>query len=185
MGGLLLLVIALWLVPEMHHVFARFTNAASDILTGRRKLWDLSLQMFSEAPLFGKGLGAFNEFAARQGYLDTSGARWNYYGHNCYYEFLGELGMVGFVLVFGSIFYMLVKTFLLSRNEALSRKQRVHIYTALAIELMLLIYCISGNVLLYADQTLALFFSFAVVRSVMIQNINLEEKAENRRFYAE
>lgn len=144
--------------------------------------------MFSKSPVIGVGLGSFNEFAAQQGYLSASGDRWDYFGHNCYYEFLGELGIVGSIIVFAALLYMLVKTFMLVNNKTLLPIQRYHIYFALAVEIMLLMYSMSGNVLLYDDQTLALFFAYAIVRSITINN-GLRKKTRlnnyrNRGYYA-
>lgn len=189
--GAIALFIIMSFIPSMSNVFERFTNENTDTLTGRSELWSFSLMMFSKSPLLGMGLGSFNEFATEQGYLSASGDRWNYYGHNCYYEFFGELGIIGSVIVFGALLYMLIKTFTLIRNKSLTPNQRFHIYFAFAVEAMLLIYSVSGNVLLYADQTLSLFFAFAIVRSVIINNglrknskLSKYVKYRNRGYYA-
>lgn len=159
-----------WFIPSVRNIFLRFTNSTADLLTGRSELWTYSLKMFMKSPLFGTGLGSFNEFAAEQGYLNASGERWNYYGHNCYLEFLGELGLIGFMLIAGALLYMLVRSFLLVRDPKLEQKERFYVFFAFAVELMLLLYSISGNVLLYADQTLALFFAFSIIRSISIRH---------------
>lgn len=182
------LFIIMSFIPSMSNVFSRFTNEENDTLTGRGDLWSFSFMMFSKSPVIGVGLGSFNEFAAQQGYLSTSGDRWDYFGHNCYYEFLGELGIVGSIIVFAALLYMLVKTFMLVNNKTLLPIQRYHIYFALAVEIMLLMYSMSGNVLLYDDQTLALFFAYAIVRSITINN-GLRKKTRlnnyrNRGYYA-
>lgn len=189
--GVIALFVIISFIPSLSNVFERFTNENTDTLTGRGELWSFSLMMFSKSPVVGMGLGSFNEFAAEQGYLSASGERWDYYGHNCYYEFLGELGIVGSIIVFGALLYMLIKTFTLIRNKTLTPNQSFHIHFAFAVEIMLLIYCVSGNVLLYADQTLSLFFAFAIVRSVIINN-GLRKKSKlsnyvnhrNRGYYA-
>ena len=182
------LFIIMSFIPSMSNVFSRFTNEENNTLTGRSDLWSFSFMMFSKSPVIGVGLGSFNEFAAQQGYLSASGDRWDYFGHNCYYEFLGELGIVGSIIVFGALLYMLVKTFMLVNNKTLLPIQRYHIYFALAVEIMLLMYSMSGNVLLYADQTLALFFAYAIVRSITVNN-GLRKKTRlnsyrNRGYYA-
>lgn len=182
------LFIIMSFIPSMSNVFSRFTNEENDTLTGRGDLWSFSFMMFSKSPVIGVGLGSFNEFAAQQGYLSASGDRWDYFGHNCYYEFLGELGIVGSIIVFAALLYMLVKTFMLVNNKTLLPIQRYHIYFALAVEIMLLMYSMSGNVLLYADQTIALFFAYAIVRSITVNN-GLRKKTRlnnyrNRGYYA-
>ena len=81
------LFIIMSFIPSMSNVFSRFTNEENNTLTGRSDLWSFSFMMFSKSPVIGVGLGSFNEFAAQQGYLSASGDRWDYFGHNCYYEF--------------------------------------------------------------------------------------------------
>ena len=168
-GAAMLFVITAY-IPSMSNVFDRFTNESTDTMTGRNDLWNFSLMMFAKSPAIGTGLGSFNKFAAEHGYLSNSGEQWNYFGHNCYYEFLGELGIIGSIIVFGALLYMLVKTILLVRNSTLQPVQRYHVLFALAVEVMLLMYSVTGNVLLYADQTLSLFFAFAITRSIIINN---------------
>ena len=168
-GAAMLFVITAY-IPSLSNVFDRFTNESTDTMTGRGDLWKISLMMFAKSPVIGTGLGSFNKFAAEHGYLSNTGEQWNYFGHNCYYEFLGELGIIGSIIVFGALLYMLVKTILLVRNSTLQPVQRYHVLFALAVEVMLLIYSVTGNVLLYADQTLSLFFAFAITRSIIINN---------------
>ena len=168
-GAAMLFVITAY-IPSLSNVFDRFTNESTDTMTGRGDLWKISLMMFAKSPVIGTGLGSFNKFAAEHGYLSNTGEQWNYFGHNCYYEFLGELGIIGAIIVFGALLYMLVKTILLVRNSTLQPVQRYHVLFALAVEVMLLIYSVTGNVLLYADQTLSLFFAFAITRSIIINN---------------
>lgn len=168
-GAAMLFVITAY-IPSLSNVFDRFTNESTDTMTGRGDLWKISLMMFAKSPVIGTGLGSFNKFAAECGYLSDTGEQWNYFGHNCYYEFLGELGIIGSIIVFGTLLYMLVKTILLVRNSSLQPVQRYHVLFALAVEVMLLIYSVTGNVLLYADQTLSLFFAFAITRSIIINN---------------
>lgn len=168
-GAAMLFVVTAY-IPSLSNVFDRFTNETTDTMTGRGDLWNYSLMMFAKSPVIGTGLGSFNKFAAEHGYLSNTGETWKYFGHNCYYEFLGELGIIGAIIVFGALLYMLVKTILLVRNSTLLPIQRYHALFALAVEVMLLMYSVTGNVLIYADQTLSLFFAFAITRSIIINN---------------
>lgn len=168
-------------IPSLSNVFDRFTNESSDTMTGRDVLWRFSLMMFAKSPAVGTGLGSYNKFAAEHGYLTDSGEEWKYFGHNCYYEFLGELGIIGSIIVFGALLYMLIKTIILVRNTSLLPIQRYHVLFALAVEVMLILYSVTGNVLLYADQTLSLFFAFAITRSIIINN-ELRNKPIHRNF---
>lgn len=57
----------------------------------RFKVWRVALTMFSESPLFGKGLGLFMSHFSKYTHLSIQ------YAHNCYLQILAETGLLGFV----------------------------------------------------------------------------------------
>ena len=57
----------------------------------RFRVWKVALTMFSESPLFGKGLGLFMSHFSK--YINLS----IQYAHNCYLQILAETGLLGFV----------------------------------------------------------------------------------------
>ncbi len=152
-------------IPQLSNVFDRFTNDSNDALTGRDTLWQFSILMFNRSPLFGYGFASFNYFSYNQGFT-VQGEQWTAFGHNVYLEFLGELGIIGFLLFFGMILFVLIKTILLLREKELSTTHRYLLMFSFAVQIILLVYCASGNVFLYKDQTLIYIFAIAVTRSI-------------------
>jgi len=71
--------------------------------------WAHSINLFSEFPLMGTGLGTFGALAPT---LEReSMPRAIVHAHNDYLEYLSELGIVGFLLLFGGIFFAAVISF--------------------------------------------------------------------------
>jgi hypothetical protein len=75
---------------------ARLVNPSNN---GRSEQWQVALDRFAEAPVGGAGAGTFKLFWAqdRRGALTVSD------GHSLYFEVLGELGVVGLLLIAGVI----------------------------------------------------------------------------------
>lgn len=156
-------------IPQLSNVFNRFNNDEADMLTGRGALWQCSLYMFGLSPLFGNGLLSFNTFAEQLGITNPDGTPWLYNGHNIYYEFLGELGVVGSIIVFGTLLYAIVKTVILLKAENLSEYSKFLLMFSFAVQLVLLLYCATGNVLISADQTFILIFAISIMRSIKLR----------------
>lgn len=55
--------------------------------------------MGEKYPVFGAGFGSYNQFAYDNG-LRVGGDRWNFNGHNCYFQIAVELGIVGSIFFF-------------------------------------------------------------------------------------
>jgi len=66
--------------------------------SGRWQFWGAALDQWQEAPLAGQGSGSYEAWWAQQGTLVTFIRD----AHSLYLEALGELGVVGFVLVLGT-----------------------------------------------------------------------------------
>jgi O-antigen ligase len=73
-------------------VSARLLTFSSN---GRLNLWGVSLDRFEAAPLLGEGAGTYWQAWARYRDLNTSSAE----AHSLYFEVLGELGVVGLLLL--------------------------------------------------------------------------------------
>ncbi len=93
-------------------VIERF--ALDDLLhEGRPIVWGKVVQIIGDYPLFGTGLGTF---ASVYPAYDDSGRSVRYsHAHNDYLEFLSELGVVGLLLLFGGLAYIIVSSFLIWR----------------------------------------------------------------------
>jgi O-antigen ligase len=77
---------------------------------GRPRYWTTVMRVIKDFPLFGTGLGTFAlsyeayETLGLQGMFD--------HAHNDYLEYLSELGIVGFTVLFAGILFILVDAFL-------------------------------------------------------------------------
>lgn len=150
------------ILPQFSHLFERFIDKESmTSLTGRVDLWPYSFEMFAKSPMIGLGIGSFNKYLDLHGVL-IGGTKWTYYGHNIYYEFLGELGIIGCTLLFGALLMIIVKTVSLMRDKRVSSLEKYLLTFSFAIQITCFIYCASGNVLLYMQQIFIWFFAGAI-----------------------
>jgi O-antigen ligase len=81
----------------------------------RPTFWANALQIFSEFPLFGSGLGTFASLYPdfeRDGVLVRA-----FHAHNDYLEYLAELGILGMGLLLGGILFLAIKSFLVWRER--------------------------------------------------------------------
>lgn len=164
------------IVPQFSHLFERFADKDSmTSLTGRVDIWPYSFEMFGKNPLFGLGIGSFNKYLDLRGVL-IGGEKWTYYGHNIYYEFLGELGIVGCALLFGALLMIIVKTVSLMRDKRISTLEKYLLTFSFAIQLTCFIYCASGNVLLYKQQIFIWFFAGAITLTLSRKYRKLKTK---------
>lgn len=132
-------------VPSLANTFLRFLDTENmQTMGGRSAIWKYLYMMISQYWLFGAGFGSYNNFAYDNGFR-VFDAKWNYYGHNIYYEALGEIGVVGCILLFGFFIVSFVRTFKLMRNKNLSETQNKILYFSFYIQLMFLSYGITGN----------------------------------------
>ena len=165
-------IVASAFIPQMQVLYDRFIGNASskyyDPLSGRGDLWQYSFMMFAENPILGIGYGSYNKFAYDNGYL-YYGQIWRYYGHNCYYELLGEVGIIGAVLIFGLLIAVLVATVRLLRNNSITLSQRRLLMFSFYIQVMLLIYCVSANVLFQTEQIFMWFTAMSMVLTIYKQ----------------
>lgn len=157
-------------IPEMSNIYNRFVLSDShDVLNGRGELWHYSTEMFAKNPIFGFGFGSFNEYAFNQG-LRIRGGRWDYYGHNCYYELAGELGIVGVILFLLAFVLPFVYTFAMIKRNCCTQNQNKLLMFSLYVQIMFLIYSMSGNVIYYTQQIAMWFFAIAITAGVRRQN---------------
>lgn len=103
--GLVLVVVTLALLygalAGFDEITERFMQLPADLESGRMPLWELSLAMFADRPLFGHGFGSFEHL------IDLYRANPNgltfAHVHNEYLELMMEAGLVGV----GTIIYLL------------------------------------------------------------------------------
>lgn len=158
--GLILVITLLYLlVPNVSLVLDRlFNNSTGDVLTGRTTFWNYALQMFNESPILGKGFGSYNLYVYEQGFR-YYGRMWNYFGHNIYYQMLGETGIIGFTI------FMLLSLSIIRRVIFFSKKTSSYSSLfSLYLLMLFFIYGITGNTLYYQCQ----FVTFLMAVSIVI-----------------
>lgn len=82
--------------------------------TYRLVLIGAGLTMFFNSPLAGYGLNNFRTYIAKQGYAYVV------YSHNTYIELLSTLGLIGFLLYYPYLFYLMFRSFKM-RNDSLMK----------------------------------------------------------------
>ncbi len=171
--GVIIAVIAVCLffvlsafIPQLSNIYNRFFSSdTDDILNGRGELWAYSLQMFSGKPLIGYGFASYNAFARNAGLL-VKGEEWNYYGHNCYYELLGELGIIGTVIFAVAFITPFIYTLILLYKNNGTRHQTYLLMVSAYFQIMCLVYCMSGNVLYCTQQIYLWYMAIAITLCV-------------------
>lgn len=162
-GGLAAFFILAEFIPQVNNIIERFNSSSGgDSLTGRKELWEYSLEMFAKNPLFGCGFASFNGYSFRNGYF-YNGGKWNFYGHSCYLELLGEMGIVGSVVFWCAFFLPFWETMKMLRNHKMNTRGKFLLLFALYIQIMFFFYSLTGNVVYYQDQIILWMFAVSIV----------------------
>lgn len=130
---LLVAYIAYKTVPQVQFMVDK--TLSDRALSGREDLWDVMIPMFQSAPMFGVGGGTLHSI-------------YGYGGHNVYLQVLAEHGIIGMLLFVGAFVYPMVRTALATRKYLKTNrgtKCAVWLVAAVFMQIVFLIYCISGN----------------------------------------
>lgn len=100
---------------------------------------DLAQRMFSESPLFGKGMGNFAKIIDNVYMLD------GVYSHNNFWQILSELGLVGFIIYYSLYFITIVRLI----RGAFIKKSRVNM---LFLTFMILLVVIETGLVVYNSK---------------------------------
>lgn len=155
-------------VPAISNLLDRFSSAAfgeDAALAERYVKWLYAIKLFLRRPICGYGFGSYNEAARLVGYKAS------FYAHNIYIQLLSDTGMLGlfsFILFAG---YNLFRSWKVLRTNCIkmvnSNADFVLIFS-LSIQLIILIYGISGNSIFYSFQLfIYLFSTFMANRSIV------------------
>ena len=164
LGGMIVLLI---IFPSLLHVIDRFASADDN---GRDELWNNCIIMFQDNMLLGQGFGTFNEYNKDLGYRQY-GEVWTFEAHNIYYQLLGETGIIGITMVLIAFANSIIKTIKLLRMEQLKENKKIKIllYTSLYIQLLFVVYGITGNTFYYWHQLYTYFFAISITNSILIE----------------
>lgn len=164
--ALFALFFILMFMPEFANIFYRFTDTENlETLGSRNSLWIYMSMMISQFWLFGAGFGSYNNFAYDNG-LRVYGEKWNYNGHNSYYQGFAELGVVGFMLLMAFMVSALFITIKNIRSNKFAEPQKRILFFAFYIQLMLTVYAVTGNPLYTNQMIFTLFFATGAVLCV-------------------
>ncbi len=100
---------------------------------------DLAQRMFSESPLFGKGMGNFAKIIDNVYMLD------GVYSHNNFWQILSELGLVGFIIYYSLYFVTIIRL----AKGAFLKKSRVNM---LFLTFMILLVVVETGLVVYNSK---------------------------------
>lgn len=178
-------VVALYIISfvnaDILDVFARFGEMSKDdTMNGRSGFYALCIDMFRANQLTGQGWGSYTVYFNQT----VDGARYVADGfktmnaHNVFLQVLAEEGLIGFVLLFGTLFAVLFITIfqLFKLNHLLSSCHNVvlnNCRTLLAasagFQLFFLMYCCTGNPLYDMQMYIPFIFALGIKCSVSYQ----------------
>lgn len=139
--GVALFVLAYLFVPGVSNIVTRILtpNSTEDISSSRFYLWSIALNMFRSRPLYGHGWG---------GYLNAVAGSTFQGAHNDYFQLLGELGIIGFLVYMTANFSSLIFTyraFKRLRSKVYDgTKEQNWIIFSFAYQVFFLLYSITG-----------------------------------------
>lgn len=136
----------------------------------RRTYWANTMDIVSDFPLFGTGLGTFGALYPPIG--GETGPMALIHAHNDYLEYLSELGLVGFSLLLGGIFFMAIKAFLAWRTRTYSEVRGLALGGLIAIVGILVHSLTDFNLHIPANTVL-----FSAVLSLTLVLANYKRRA--------
>jgi O-antigen ligase len=152
------------------------TAQSNDITTNRTQIWNVTLQIIKNNPLFGAGIGAFA--AAYTPYDPMNGIARVEQAHNDYLQILADAGIVGLLLA-GFFIYQLFRTGLQNiKTENLFRRGVV--IGALAGCVAILVHSIFDFVL-HTTAITVLFLTLAALVVVAGRSFTDDEHHYERR----
>ena len=135
-------LIALVAIPQTQVLFDRVVSGLGDTtFNDRLKFWNVALEMLSNKPISGYGLGSFLT------YNQLYGTGIKQYAHNMYLQFLAEIGIVGFalmIIIFGYILYLSIKLIRMSMHYKSEPDMVKYAYFSIFVQVGFLVYGLTG-----------------------------------------
>ena len=165
------LIVIYFLFPSALNVISRFEDEGDN---GRSVFIEYALNMYNEHKLLGYGFGSFNEYIYNHGfrYYDS---RWNFFTHNCYLEFLAELGVIGFLLIIIAILYTFKLSTDIYRKQRLQPKDKHLVCFSIGIQTLIIIYAITGNPFYYESQFILYIMSLCIINYIIRKDYKKNE----------
>lgn len=171
--GIILIIIVLVTL------YFAFFGQIIDLLTGgtgegiqlskREVYWQLAINMFKERPLTGMGMRSY-DFQ----YNLMSGRNLTFAGaHNCYLQMLAEIGIIGTMLFFGMVFFMLFRTVKLTVFCIRKQYEIVGSYAMMSLFMQCIFVCVAmSEAIFFAPYSAILYF---IILSIS-ENITYRQK---------
>lgn len=167
-------------IPAFGTLANRFFNGSGyETGNGRVYLWEYAQDMFMEKPILGYGYGSFNAYSSDRGVILTESREWVSHAHNIYYQLLAETGIVG-TCIFLAIALWGVWTFykLYKIKNRMSIQDVMLLFVGGNIQLMVLIYGYSGNIIYYSNQVMVYFWGIGLMEFLTTKYVK-HNRADN------
>lgn len=157
-------IITASIIPELTTTFQRLSMSAGedDAMLERYVKWHYALQLFNRQPVIGYGYGTYNEACLTVGYPAK------YYAHNVYIQMLAEVGIVGTAIMVALMIvnlYVTLKYVLKRKWLRYDRDYELALFS-LFMQVMIIIYGLSGNVLYYKGQLIMYLVVIAIINLI-------------------
>ena len=100
-------------------------------------------------------------------------AKWNYHGHNSYYQGLSELGVVGSIPYLAFLTASLLTSIRFIRSDAFAQDAKYLLYYACYIQMMYIVYALTGNPIYTGQYIVQMFFSVGAAACLGRKYMNL------------
>ena len=175
-----MLFLVILFVPEVANIFARFMDSENlETLGNRDVLWEYVFYMIDEHWLFGAGFGSYNLYAFDKGML-IGNQYWINYAHNSYLQALGELGIIGCIFLVAFVLTALIISLRLIKHTSDNLSASYLLYFSLYIQLMVLVYSVTGNPIYTRTIVVMWFFAIGIALSLAYK---FSPKTENMKLF--
>lgn len=158
---IVIFIIGSYFIPSLMNFVIRFQEqiAAGDISTHRFELWSMGMEDFFSSPLIGKGWYWFS-------YNNLFGL--NHHVHNCYIQWLCELGIIGSLPFFTFLILSYIRSIKLVKKIRsgvikVENKTMKLMAFSLMYQTYFIIYCFFGTAFYEPEILLPWVFSCAMV----------------------
>lgn len=142
---------------------------SEDPLNSRVTIWQYAFDAFNTHAFLGIGIGSFPEYCVQNGYALYSGV------HNIYLQVLCECGLLGVLVITPIIILSLFATLKMLKklqnmqNNDQTKNDLVLLTFSLMVQVVFLLYGISGNPLFVYHQFYMYVFALAIVKCYTVQ----------------
>lgn len=154
---LIALVVALLYFVLFNQIIDLLTGGTGEEiqLSNRLGYWQLAFNMFSKAPLTGAGMRSYD-----YQYNQMSGRNITFAGaHNCYLQMLAETGVIGTVLFYGMVVFMLFKTVRLTIFCVRNNSDEFGSYALMSLIMQCVFICLAmSESVFFAPYSAILYF---------------------------